>query len=62
MMQQPIQEGRGQNLIAQQGAPLGKTGITGEQNGISFIARCDNLKEEMRLLGREPGVADLVNE
>src|SRR2546421_11400850 len=49
MMQEPVKQCRGENLISQQTSPGRKAGIGGQQDRAMLIAGGDQLKEVVRL-------------
>ncbi len=52
MVEEAVEQGAGQDVIAQQRAPLGEAGVAGEQNGSFLIAGRDEFEEGMSLLGQ----------
>ena len=45
VVQQPVQQGRGDDRIAEHLAPFGKAAVRGEDHGAAFVAGIDQLKE-----------------
>jgi hypothetical protein len=62
VVQEPVQQGRGQHLVSQQVSPVGKARIGGQNDRTMLVARRDQLKEVVSLLLRQLGVADFVDE
>lgn len=62
MVQQPIENGGGQDLVAEDGAPLRNNLIGGDQQAAPLIAAGDELKKEMRAAPFKRQVAELVDD
>ena len=62
VMEQPIQQGCGDDGIAKHLAPLGKAAVGRQDHGAAFVARVDQLKEQVPRGSAQCDVADLVDD
>ena len=60
VMQEPVDECRGHDLVAQDLAPLLEALVGGEHGGRVLVAPVDELEEEGGAVARDGQVADLV--
>ncbi len=60
MVQKPIQNGRGQDLIVENLAPVGEAFVTGHDQVSSLIAADQHSEEETRLLSRERQISQFI--
>jgi hypothetical protein len=58
-MEQAIEDGRGEDVVAEDGAPLAHELICGDQQAGAFVATYDELKEEMRAASLEGQLPEL---
>ena len=61
MMEQPVEERGGDDGIAEDVAPFGEAAVGGEDHGALFVARIDELKEQVAAAGGDRQIADLVD-
>src|SRR5687767_2654922 len=61
-MQQAIEDGGGQHVVAKDGAPLRHDLIGRDQHAAALVAACDQLEEEMGAASLERQVAELVDD
>ena len=62
VMQQPIQQSGGDHGVAEHVSPFGKASIGGENHGTFFVARTDQLKEQIGAFPGQWQVADLIDD
>ena len=62
VVQQPVEQRRGDDGIAEDLAPFGKAAVRGEDHGAFFVAGVDELEEQIAAAGRDRQVADLVDD
>jgi hypothetical protein len=62
VVEQPVEQGGGDNRIAEDVAPFGKAAVGGEDHRAFFVARVDELEEQIAAAGRDRQVADLVDD
>ena len=62
MVEEPVQQGRGDDGIAKNFAPFGKAAIGGEDHGALFVAGVDELEEQIAAAGNDRQVADFVDD
>jgi hypothetical protein len=60
-MQQPIEDRRGEHVIAEDRAPLGHELIGRDQEAAAFVPTGDELEKEMRAASFKREVAELVD-
>jgi hypothetical protein len=60
MVEQPVEQGGGDDRVAQQFAPFGKATVAGQDHGALFIAGIDQLEEQVGAAGGNRQIADLV--
>lgn len=58
VMQEPVEQCRGDHGVAEEFAPLGETAVGGEDHGTSFVAGVDELEEQVHAVAIDGGVAD----
>jgi hypothetical protein len=61
VMQQVIKDGGRHDRLAEHGAPLADRAIAGEQHAATFVAPRDELEEEMRGIGLEGEIPQLID-
>jgi hypothetical protein len=57
VMQQTIEDGRGEDFFAEDGAPLRYQLIGGDEETAALVATCDQLKEQVRAAALERTVS-----
>ena len=62
VMQQSIQQRGGDHGVAEHIGPFGKASIGGEDHGTFFVARTDQLKEQIGAFPGQWQVADLIDD
>ena len=62
MVQQAIQQGGGDDGIAEHLAPFGKAAVRGQDHGTAFVAGVDQLKEQVATAGDDRQVADFIDD
>jgi len=61
-MEQPVEQRRGDDGIAEHPTSFGKAAIGGEDHGATLVARVDELEEQVAAAGDHRQVADLVDD
>jgi len=62
VVQEPVEQGRGQHLVSQQISPVRKAGIGGQNNRPVLVASGDQLEEVVSLFLREFGVTHFIDD
>lgn len=62
VMQQAVQQRRGDDRIAKDLAPFGKAAIGGQDHGTLFVAGVDQLEEQVRAAAGDGQVADFIDD
>src|SRR5579859_5612614 len=62
MMEETVEERRGDDGVAEDLAPFGEAAVGGENDGAALVAGVDELEEEVGTAGAERQVADLVDD
>jgi hypothetical protein len=61
MVQEPIQQGCGDDRIPEDLSPFGETSITGQDHGATFISGVDELEEQVSGSSADSEVSDLID-
>ena len=61
MVQQAIEQRRGDHRIAEDLAPFSEAAVAGEDHGALFVAGVDQLEEEVGATSGDRQIADLVD-
>ncbi len=61
MVQQSVQQGRSDNVIAEDGSPVLEAAIGGEHGGALLVAGVDQLEEQVGAAGFDRQVADFID-
>ena len=61
VVEQSIQNCRGDDLISEEFLPVDKALVRGNDGGALFLPGGDELEEEMRLLGRDRKIASFIH-
>jgi len=62
IVQQAVEECGGDDGVAEDLAPFGKAAVGGEDHGAAFVARVDQLEEQVAGTGADREIADLVDD
>lgn len=62
MVEQTIEQCRGDDRIAEHVTPFGKAAVGGEDHGPAFVARTDELEKQIAAAGHDREVADPVDD
>jgi len=62
VVQQAIQQRRGDNGIAEDLTPFGEAAVGCEDHGALFIAGVDELEEQIAAAGRDGQIADFIDD
>ena len=62
MVQQAVKQGRGHDVVAEDGAPVLEAAIGGEHGGAFLVAGIDQLEEQVGAAGFDRQVADLIDD
>ena len=60
VVQQPVEQGGGDNGIAEHLAPFSEAAVRGQDHGAAFVASVDQLKEQVAPAGHDREIADLI--
>ena len=60
VVQQSVEQGRGDDGIAEHLAPLGEAAVGGEDHGAALVSGVHQLEEQVAAAGHDRQVADLV--
>ena len=61
MVEQPVEEGGGDDWVAEDISPFGEAAVGGEDHGALFVAGVDELEEQIAAARDDGQVADLVD-
>ncbi len=62
VVQQSVEQGRGDDGIAEDLTPFGEAAVGGEDHGAAFVSSVDQLEEQVAATGHDRQVADLVHD
>ena len=62
MVKQAVEQGRGDDGIAEELAPFGEAAVGGEDHGAFFVAGVDELEEQIAAAWHDRQVADFVDD
>ena len=62
VMQQAIEQGCGDNLVAEDVAPFAEAAVGGEDHGAALVTCVDELEEQVGTAGGDRQIADLVDD
>jgi hypothetical protein len=62
VVQQPVQDGRGQHVVAEHAAPLAEGLVAGQQDGAALIAASHQLEDHVGIGAGQREVADLIDD
>jgi hypothetical protein len=62
VVQEAIQDGGGEDVVAEDGPPLGDDLVGSNQHAAALVPACDELEEEVRTALLERQVAELVDD
>ena len=62
MVQESIDDCGGEDIVAEDGSPLGEMPVAGDDGGAFFVSAADQLEEYVRVVAVESEVSDFVGD
>lgn len=62
VVQESVEDGGGQDVVAEDGSPFGEVFVAGDDGGAFLVSSADQLEEHVGFVAVEPEVADFVDD